>query len=292
LGSIPDAVSDEVEDVWDKTEDWINTLENIREILGYMEKICQVKSIIVGILGAIDSLVFTLNLVFDPTGAMEVPKKTLCEGSGKLNKIYGHGIFSFLNGVCGAISCHIARPEQDLAGGAFTEYLTGGAPWCRKGKDLFEKLNDNPVSEYLNLSFPTNVKESILWSTACLCLPGIAFNVDKIVQIYCKYGLCMLEDVAEQGLPIKFCKEEKDYDICALVIHELFAATPFGALSSFVRPIVRNGRRPSRVLGISGLQYPKNSGNEFRCLGEHRKCHGRRRLLGSRPSHLLRRFRN
>jgi len=234
LGSFTDEIVDEVEDVWDKTEDWINTLENVREVLGFITKMCEVKAMITGILATLDSAILILQAIVPPAeAAADQAKAALCNSGGPIKTLYDNSIFDFLNKLCNAVNCQVTRSEDDKIEGTFTEYLTEGVTWCRNATILGDEVG-LPYTSWLNLSWPTKVKESIIWSTVCMCLPGIAYNIDKIVQVYCKYGLCLLEDVAEQGLPIRLCKEEKDYDICALIVHEFFAFTPFGALSKLI----------------------------------------------------------
>lgn len=71
-----------------------------------------------------------------------------------------------------------------------------------------------------------NVKDSLIWSTACFCVPGIIHNLNKYRQIQCRYASCMLEDVKEKGIPTSYCSDVKSYQTCNFVIGEVFSLLP------------------------------------------------------------------
>ncbi|MDP7199120.1 MAG: hypothetical protein QF486_05905 [Candidatus Woesearchaeota archaeon] len=75
-----------------------------------------------------------------------------------------------------------------------------------------------------------NVKDSLLWSTVCLCLPGVIKGLERIRQIKCQYAVCIKKDVVEGGLPLTYCKDLKSYLTCSYVVGEIWNAIPFSAL--------------------------------------------------------------
>ncbi len=77
-----------------------------------------------------------------------------------------------------------------------------------------------------------NVKDSIVFSIGCLCLPGIIHNIEKWHQLQCKYALCLGNEVREKGLPVSFCDEQKSYDECAFFFNQIFNAIPFSSVLS------------------------------------------------------------
>jgi len=77
-----------------------------------------------------------------------------------------------------------------------------------------------------------NVKESLIWSVVCLCLPGIIHNLEKWHQLQCKYAVCLGNEVRGRGLPVSFCDDQKAYDECAFVFNQIFNAIPFSQVFS------------------------------------------------------------
>lgn len=75
-----------------------------------------------------------------------------------------------------------------------------------------------------------NTKESIVWSTLCLCLPGIINGIERIRQMKCQNALCIKREVAQQGFPLRYCEELEDYNLCAWGMGELWNFLPFSSL--------------------------------------------------------------
>ena len=75
-----------------------------------------------------------------------------------------------------------------------------------------------------------NVKDSLFWSSICLCLPGVIKGLERIRQIKCQYGVCIKKDVVQGGMPLTYCKDLKSYLTCTYVVGEIWNAIPFSAL--------------------------------------------------------------
>ncbi|MBI4016405.1 MAG: hypothetical protein HY363_01805 [Candidatus Aenigmarchaeota archaeon] len=71
-----------------------------------------------------------------------------------------------------------------------------------------------------------DVKESIIWSTVCLCVPGIFHNLNKLRQIECKKATCIAQDVKEKGIPLSFCRDSYNQQTCKFWYGEIFMLFP------------------------------------------------------------------
>ena len=69
-------------------------------------------------------------------------------------------------------------------------------------------------------------KDSIIFSAASLCLPGILYNLQKARQIECTYVYC-LENQVSKGVPTYYCEVLRASAWCKFVWGELFQVIPF-----------------------------------------------------------------
>jgi len=139
-----------------------------------------------------------------------------------------------------------ALGEYGEAGGGFLVAIGGGGvpEICQGAENLLGGnlgMGTHAYSEYQKLQSKlqqtdepkqrlVNVEESIVWSTACTCLPGIIHNLHKIRQINCKYALCLAEEVSAQGIDPAWCRAEKSYLTCTYVMGEIFSILPLAAI--------------------------------------------------------------
>ncbi len=163
--------------------------------------------------------------------ALEEAKKGVCHVEEKSEKAYTETdkLLSFLDSLCAIANCQLAEGGKDVLG---VKGLKGGyAPYCDKIQDYFSKTYgsdfQNAMKKY-NVQ-PFDIKDSLILSTVCLCLPGIVYNVEKMRQVNCFKAVCLNDYVKEQGYPTSLCNDMTNYFTCALVIGEIFALIPFSA---------------------------------------------------------------
>ena len=121
-------------------------------------------------------------------------------------------------------------------------------PVCKSFKN-FQKLGID-----IDKDSPTDVKESIVMSAVCVCLPGIVYNLKKWRQINCRYAVCLGNDVLEKGYPTSYCHDERSQLLCNFVVGQIFEMIPFAWLynqfSSMVQEFYANPI--SVVAAVSG----------------------------------------
>jgi len=201
---------------------------------------CWIKTMISNAIGALYTVAVVIgmispalkNSVFPPTAAAgnaaEATKVTICNTEENLAKIYGddvNGIIKFLDSVCSVINCAAVGK-----GGIEGFFGGGGMPWCNKLDELFKMVPGlGPAAAEAGISIFPNIKDSLILSIVCLCLPGIVYNLEKLRQVNCFKAVCLHDYVKEQGYSTEFCDEMHGYLTCMFVYGELFSLLPFTA---------------------------------------------------------------
>ncbi len=151
-------------------------------------------------------------------------------------------LFNLLDLACKMANCQLSRKEakkydSKLVVGASYIFGEGSEEACTAYKEtvsgayfLVDYDAITAGSEIGDTKSPVDVKESIIGSLACTCLPGITYNLNKIRQIYCGYAYCLGKRVLEEGLPRSYCDNEKAYLTCNYVTGQIFEIFPFASV--------------------------------------------------------------
>lgn len=151
-------------------------------------------------------------------------------------------LFNLLDLACKAYNCQLTREEADQykgdwlvpASAVFGAGLSSGV--CKNYKEFvsggfavdYDALTRD--ADFGGVDSPVDVKESIVGSVACFCLPGITYNLEKIRQINCGYAYCLGKRVLEEGVPRAYCADEKAYLTCNYAVGQAFEIVPFASL--------------------------------------------------------------
>ena len=263
-----------------ETLEWVGTLQSIFD---YAETGCKIKTIITQILTVLHTVykIVAGQETYYRAAALATPppanagfiaaqqtasslRQMLCQLETDQDiAFFGieeiPSIFNFVDMLCSMVNCQFA-PERypDIEVPGFIGVLTGAGPYppgvlrtlCT-GQG-FDALMDYRISKGWEGAgmpdiTPIQVKDSVVWSAACLCVPGIIYNLNKYRQIQCKYALC-LEEVLDTGLPISICKDLTYYLTCNFIVSDaIFNSIPFSSVyntlvgiiqEAFVNPFV------------------------------------------------------
>jgi hypothetical protein len=233
LGLLNQNIDDKIEKAFDEglaDQEWISDL---RKILYYGELLCQLKTLLTSIIGALYLVTIVLGICEDvPTAsvfgaaaaqACKTAKIGTCNSEETGAKAYESAL-SFLDPICAIVNCAATGTK----GLGVLNYLGGAIPWCQNVKDVINKLDLAPgtSAEEANLA-GVNVKDSLILSLVCLCLPGIIYNLDKWRQVDCFKAVCLYDYVKNDGYPESFCEEMHGYLFCTFVLGQIFALLPF-----------------------------------------------------------------
>jgi len=238
-------------------------LEELSKILDYAKSICT-------IISAADNLmnsIFTLAISLGWTGggivqsapaagpgapavraagqAVQNTAQTFCNIQVKYEGIYG-SIREPLMTICGITTCSsVGSDSIDWS------WLGGGVPWCKGSGFNIENWGIPALKQEGLGGNNLDIKNSLVLSTACLCLPGIIYNLEKLRQIYCFEAVCYHDMVKEQGYPVSFCSGQYNYMWCTFVIHEVFAGAPFvGLFNRMMDMVVSTISNPLIGVGV------------------------------------------
>ncbi len=232
LGDLTQNIDDKIDRAMDKglaSQEWISQL---RKFLYYGELICYMKTLLTNIIGALTTVTIVLGITADALKtnpftaaagvAVEATKVTTCTSEETLAEAYV-GSLPFLDSICSVINCAAVGGK----GAGIEAYAGGGVPWCSDVKALLNGLDFTAGAGKESQLSGVTVKDSLILSVLCLCLPGIIYNLDKLRQIDCFEAVCLNDYVKKDGYPTDFCESMHDYFVCAFVIGEIFSLLPF-----------------------------------------------------------------
>jgi len=177
------------------------------------------------------------------------------------DKVWGQPSLSSAWGIagqaCAFVSCNmewnkdvtfgldssIAGPLNDLGKGLDKEVPIG------LGKELTSNLQNS------------DLKNSIVMSSAKLCLPGIVYNLNKYRQVDCEYLQC-LKVYSATGLDVSQCDNLKSSKVCSIVVGEAFelpfvrvGKNLFGNTADVIRTLYGTGfNQALKLLKTSGCE--------------------------------------
>jgi len=208
-----------------------NYLTDLNKILAYGKLICQVKTILTNIIGVLFALALLLGIAGVAAdsalpGAGQAEKQlavTVCNYEEGVSEGY-KDVLNFLDSICSIVNCAATSEKSGVegyAGGMACEnidkYIKEAVPAGMQataeavGGDIFD------------------IKESLILSTVCFCVPGIIYNMEKLRQAHCFKAVCLNDYIKEEGYPVSFCDDTHDFLICQFVIGQIFALIPFAA---------------------------------------------------------------
>ncbi len=230
-------------------------LSSLKKLLDNFEKICSIKNNIADIMTTLYVITEVVGKVEDYVSwlpgwgqAAYAARYGLCEANEEIKESYiGKGgmldnyLYEPLNKFCMISNCQlgVGMNEQGGWGKALKQYGGGGqAPWCQdwdkklltnhpEVKNALDEINQEKKRSGTQPIQSWNVKDSLVTSVGCLCLPGIIENWEKLRQIKCQYAKCLIDDLPNLGVNKADCSSEKSFAECAFVVGEVWNLIPF-----------------------------------------------------------------
>lgn len=235
LGDLYNDVDRQVRDAMNDgfaNQEWIGTL---RDILAIGEQICNWKVLLNNVITTLTTVTMAFGITAEalssnPFTAWLAPSvgstaQTFCTIEEQAAEGYKN-FLGWLDYLCSIVNCKAVSggTEGDIGG-----YLGGDVPWCR---DFKEALNEfdfglGAAGGMKEAGTQVDVKNSIILSTVCLCLPGIIYNLEKLRQIQCFKATCYYDKVREEGYPTSFCEGMYGYLLCQYAVGQVFSLLPF-----------------------------------------------------------------
>ena len=108
----------------------------------------------------------------------------------------------------------------------------------------------------------SDVKSSLILSIVTLCLPGILEKIYDWNQIKCQEVQCMY-DAVKNNLDPSFCSRTKAYQVCTVVVGEMFAIPPMAILEYYRKAIAQLLANPIGMAysgAVLGARHLVNTG--------------------------------
>jgi len=231
IGSMSENIDEKIEEAVDDAQRFGKWLDALNKFFDVANKICQLRQMFWNIAAALEVIHVTMSALSISTKFLGAPvepgRQAWCQAKEQYVTFLGkpgQGIDSFLQPFCGFLNCQQVNTE--LTGPIDTDIVPGAT-------EFVNQQGEGPIAGEPGQPPIINVKDSIVWSVATLCVPGIIYNVDKYRQIQCRYATCLKREVKDSGVPISVCEDEKAYLTCAYVWGQAFAAIPYTAITQY-----------------------------------------------------------
>ena len=211
LGQISPAVQAKIDSARnDKMVKLSEKLSGIEKILSYANAVCKINQLI----NSISSLWASVNVLISAFSGGLTSADLSVKRQQKAQDIYQIEIFKTFQKWCAALGC---GPEGKLR-------LFGD--WYDKFRQDF-KWDVKPGGVRLGTAeLPASTDNSLIFSVATMCIPGIIENLKKYKEIQCQYIDC-LQNQVPQGLPIAVCSEQRRFQECMYTYGQIFELIPF-----------------------------------------------------------------
>ncbi len=158
------------------------------------------------------------------------------------NTFWDRAGLNFMKKACALVSCSQCLGISDYIGLFGDKGYTGkkGSETTNKGKD--KKLLEATSNKDWLGNFLTEIsgadgflagefyhltpESSIVYSAACLCVPGILYHLNSYRQIECRYIEC-LESSLQNGLNPELCEQARGISYCRKITGEAFSLFPW-----------------------------------------------------------------
>jgi hypothetical protein len=228
LGTLSQAVDSKINSAQKDVDDLNKWLDTAVKVLQFGDKVCQVRTLLWDVLGVLEIVNVALDVASKGWPALEPTRQAWCQGK----SVYTTGLAASYKGIDEAVLrpiCNFINCNNFF--GADINLLSSVANvGTQKSTEPGQESNPPVV----------NVRESIIWSVATLCLPGIVYNIDKYRQIQCQYTTCLKRDVKKLGVPVSVCDDQKSYMTCVLIWTQIFYTIPYANLINSALELVKS----------------------------------------------------
>ncbi|MFH2027829.1 MAG: hypothetical protein ABIJ08_01700, partial [Nanoarchaeota archaeon] len=301
LGEVTNNLKDEILGVKDDIDGFMEFVGIVGQIMDWAKTICKISGTIVNAMTLLKKITLLLGAAENGLRWNAVASSTIRKARvgacTSTEGVKGFGI-EYVEKIgdiaCGLYNCKLADVldgEKDKDKGFGLRDMAnfgGGGALMQQSWDASSKNTDPdgttdaaltklPFSSWIpgtedekHPSTYMQVQDSIVLSVMTLCLQGVLYNINKLRQIDCMYGNCLLGLSSSigtpGGVPISACKDMKQYLNCKFVTGQLLNWFPllmwFNAVVAQVKSIVTD---PFKAVGlIFGLA----SDCKFKCSGE------------------------
>ncbi|MBR9676625.1 hypothetical protein GOV04_00600 [Candidatus Woesearchaeota archaeon] len=230
---------DNIKDSWIVSAEWIGSLQ---EILDYGQRICSMIKIY-------HKLAVLIAWIKDGLKGCPMCKPAEKAAGGMvfaIEDLAGSVWKKYANYMCAALECRlwneIIAHNEDGDSGKFTNFFGDIEEWVDDPLALKKACGEPGTDAYTecvknlgDVGFDT--KESLIWSTLTLCVPGVVYNLQKARVLECNKISCY-QQTADQTYTVDECEKQYSYGMCKYVYGQIFNLIPLSKLTSnFVKAV-------------------------------------------------------
>lgn len=252
MGELDESIQNTMADINHTiTNDLFDMVGKAQKLIDSSKTLCSVVSLLVGVNQVITPIFEFLKLNVYTTSAAAAPG-TL----GKAVDLSTYSLFGYVNKYCMVINCNLGILD---AFGKQSDSKEGlmGASWskvCGMSQDEKAVYGQTPGADnadtFMSWWFQSaGVKNSLVLSTVCLCLPGIIYNLNKYRQIECQYLSCLKSTA--YGTPKYVCDQTREYMKCKYVYGEIFQLIPFAPILNAIGQLIKKAFSNLATLGTT-----------------------------------------
>lgn len=257
LSEMDKNIQQQIDSAVKDAKDNLKFIGQLNSFVEFASKICNLKVVFTNLMQGFNAL----KNLFGGASLATVPGSPTREALKKNYERFCHAeqgasqrhedMFGFLDKLCLFVNCR-SQADDSSGGGSlgFLAKIGGGTKQC---KDIQARLESIGGASGLNVPDIQNkytylggagqsidVKNSLIMSSLCLCVPGIIHNLNKLREIKCQYALCMQREVKDGGLPPSFCKNLQSYLYCNYIVGDVFSILPIFRLWDQTMNILKN----------------------------------------------------
>ncbi len=250
----PEKLQEELKNIQSQNKKWNDYFGTVQKWTNTFTTICRAGQKIKGITGLLGGVeqAFCSN----PVTAGAAPSlKPPADATGKSSDALWTGLGKF----CKFLTCNTKVQEGledwvtslDFGSGASVDSITSSLGLPKEA--LFRPEN------------------SLVWSAATLCLPGMVSNLQRYRVIQCEYQRCIQQDSIQAGIPSYACREVKSRSTCQFTTGQISKLIPqslmFQQAGNLVKQALSN---PIGLLG-AGINTVFSCASKPACSG-HVAC--------------------
>ncbi|MFC1648414.1 hypothetical protein ACFL1B_03055 [Nanoarchaeota archaeon] len=226
-----------------KTKDLRNFLSKVKTFMNFATGMCriiQISEAAQGVAAGGEFVACQIGEAFTPAQVITMPVQLALRGvQSALGKL-GTGLYDIAGKVCDFLTC-----QQDWLG--LSDYVWDKIP----GTSQLEEIG-------LTKEVAFRPEDSLFWSAATGCLPGVISNTEQYLQIQCEYERCLGQDAMLYGIPASACREIKSYNECRYIIGQTSAIGSSIIINAVKDVVVSHLTNPYTIGAFIGGMVLKN----------------------------------
>ncbi len=220
------------------TNDVFEMVGKAQKLIDSSKALCSGVTLLTGVIGVIGPIKDLLSMgSFTKAAAQPIGL------TGSALDVTTISLFKYVNKYCMVINCNLGILDAFGATDKAKDTVSGTS-WTKicgmsdTGAIYGQPPKATDAEGFMQWWFASaGVKNSLILSTVCMCLPGIIYNLNKYRQIECQYLSCLKSTA--YGTPKYVCDQTREYMKCKYVYGEIFQIIPFAPIVNALTQMIK-----------------------------------------------------